>query len=68
MPLIKHEINLILTRSEDYAIYFATGETNFKIIDTNLYVPDVPLSIQNNGKLLQQLKSGFKRTSNWNKY
>ena len=26
------------------------------------------LSTQDNAKLLQQLKSGFKRTINWNKY
>ena len=28
----------------------------------------VTLSTQDNEKLLQQLKSGFKRTINWNKY
>ena len=28
----------------------------------------VTLSTQDNAKLLQQLKSGFKRTVNWNKY
>ena len=33
-----------------------------------LYVPVVTLSTQDNAKLLQQLKSGFKRTINWNKY
>ena len=33
-----------------------------------LYVPVVTLSIQNNTKLFQQLKSGFKRTINWNKH
>ena len=26
------------------------------------------LSAQNNEKILQQLKTGFKRTINWNKY
>ena len=31
-----------------------------------LYVPVVTLSTPNNRKLLQQLKSGFKRTTNWN--
>ena len=46
----------------------ATGETKFKITDTKLYVPVVTLSIQDNVKLLQQLKSGFKRKINWNKY
>ena len=36
--------------------------------DTKLYIPVVTLSTQNNAKLIQQLKSGFKRTINWNKY
>ena len=34
----------------------------FTIIETNLYVPVVTLSTQDNAKLLSQLKSGFKRT------
>ena len=32
------------------------------------HIPVVTLSTQDNAKLLQQLKSGFKRTVNWNKY
>ena len=40
----------------------------FAITDTKLYVPVVTLSTQDNAKLLQQLKPGFKRTINWNKY
>ena len=40
----------------------------FSITDTKLYVPVVTLSTQENAKLLEQLKSGFKRTINWNKY
>ena len=35
--------------------------------DTKIYVPVVTLSTQDNAKLLQQLKSGFKRTTYWNK-
>ena len=46
----------------------ATGETKFKTTETKLYVPFVTLSTQDNATLLQQLKSGFKRTINWNKY
>ena len=34
----------------------------------NLNVVVVTLSTQDNVKLLDQLKSGFKRTINWNKY
>ena len=40
----------------------------FEITDTKLYVPVVTLSTQENAKLLQQLKSGFKRVINCNKY
>ena len=34
----------------------------FKITDTKLYVPVVTLSKENNTKLLEKLKFGFKRT------
>ena len=40
----------------------------FQIADTTLYVPVVTLSKENDIKLLEQLKSGFKRTIKWNKY
>ena len=33
-----------------------------------MYVPAVTLSAENDNKLLEQLKSGFKRTIKWNKY
>ena len=39
----------------------------FTITDTKLYLPLEILSTQDNAKLLQQLKSGFKRTINWSK-
>ena len=40
---------------------FCNWETKFKITDTQIYVPVVTLAIQDNEKLLQQLKSDFKR-------
>ena len=40
----------------------------FEITDTNLYVPAVTLSTEDDNKLLEQLKTGFKRTIKWNKY
>ena len=40
----------------------------FKITDCKLYVPVVTLSAENDNKLLEQLKAGFKRTITWNKY
>ena len=45
----------------------AIQATTFAITNTKLYVL-VTLSTQGNAKLLQKLKSGFKRTINWNKY
>ena len=45
-----------------------TEETKVIITDIKLYVTAVNLSNQNNEKLYQQLKPGFKRTINWNKY
>ena len=68
MPLINCEVNLILTWSKDCVITNSTGAGKFKITETKLYVPVVTLSTQDNAKLLQQLKSGFRRTINWNKY
>ena len=68
MPLINCEINLIFTWSEDCVISSATGKIKLKKADTKLYVPVITLSTRDNLRLLQQLKSGFKRTINWNKY
>ena len=68
MPLINCEVNLILTCSPTCVISSVTGETKFKITEIKLYVPVVTLSTQDNAKLLQQLKSGFKRTISWSKY
>ena len=68
MLLINCEVNLILTWSSTCVISNSTGARRFAITDTKLYVPVITLSTQDNSKLLQQLKSGFKRVSNWNKY
>ena len=68
MPLINCEVDLILILSSTCVITNSTGVGKFEVSDAKLYVPVVNLSTQNNTKLLQQLKSGFKRTINWNKY
>ena len=68
IPLINCEVNLILTWSSTCVITNSDGARTFAITDTKLYVPVVTLSIQENTKFLQQLKSGFKRVINWNKY
>ena len=65
MPLINCEVELILNWSANCVI-ISTNVANqnpiFTTTETNLYVPVVTLSTQNNAKLLPQLKSGFKRT------
>ena len=71
IPLISLEINLILTWSANCVIVptnIANQNATFAITNTGLYVPVVALSTQENAQLLQQLKSGFKRVINWNKY
>ena len=68
MPIINCEEELILTWSKNCVISSATGETKFAITETKLYVPVATLSTEDNAKLLQQLKSNFKRKINWNKY
>ena len=82
IPLINCEVSLTLTWSENCVITSkATREANpavaeinnpinaiFKIPDCKLYVPVVTLSAENGNKLLDQLKTRFKRTIKWNKY
>ena len=71
MPLINCEVNLILKWSSTcvpVSTNDATQNATFAIADIKLYDPIVTLSTQENTKFLQQLKSGFKRVINWNKY
>ena len=72
MPLINCEVELILTWSTNCVLADMTvnaaanpatvvpSGATFKITDTKLYVPVVTLSKENDIKLLEQLKSGFK--------
>ena len=71
MPLISYEIELILDWSANCVIIYTNVDgqvPTFTITETNLYIPVVTLSTQDNSKLLPQLKNGFKRTITWNKY
>ena len=82
IPLINCEVELILTWSKNCVLADMTERAaqgnnpatvapvllEFEITDTKLYVPVVALSKKNDIKLLEQLKSGFKRTIIWNKY
>ena len=67
---INLEIKLDLNWSKNRIIVAnnANQDTRFSITDTKFYVPVVTLSIEDNTKLLEQIKSGFKRKINWNKY
>ena len=71
MPLINCEVNLILNWSRNCFIVSsndANQNATFAITDTKLCVPLAPLSTQDNAKLLQQLKSSFKRVIHWSNY
>ena len=68
MPLINYEVSLLLIWTSTSVITNSTGKGRFTITDTKLYLPVVTLSTQYNAKLFQQLKSGFRRAINWNKY
>ena len=71
MPLINCEIELILTWSKNCVIIYTdvdNQDPTLTITVTNLYVPIVTLSTQDNAKLLPHLKSGFKRAISWKKY
>ena len=68
MSLISCEINLTITWSSTCFITNSTGLRRFTVTDTKICITVVTLSAQDNEKLLQQLKSGFKRTIKWKKY
>ena len=71
MPLTNCEIKLILTWSAGCVIIYtdvADQFPTFSMTESNLYIPVVTLSTQDNAKLLPQLKSDFKKTISWNKY
>ena len=65
MSSINCEINLILAWSANCIICEAQRATTFQVPDTKRFVPVVTLSTQDSIKLMQQLKSGYKSTINW---
>ena len=77
IPLVNREVALAVSWSATCVItntekrILVAGQPNrgvsptnatFKITDTKMYVPVVTLSVENDNKLLDQLKTGFKRT------
>ena len=74
IPLINCEVEIILTWTKNCVLADMTVANNppsgleFQITDTKLYVSVVTLSKENDIKLSEKLRSGFKRTIKWNKY
>ena len=77
IPLINCEITLILPWYKEYVLVGrafrgppaaaancvnSPTSAKFEITDCKLYVPVVTLSAENDNKLLEQLKSGFRRS------
>ena len=65
---INCEVSRHLNCSKNCAIVATNAATIFSINVTKLYILVVTLSTEHNAKLLEQLKSAFKRTISWNKY
>ena len=80
IPLINCEITLVLSwykkcvlvgrvhRGPPTAAINSPTGAKFEITDCKLYVPVVTLSAEIDNKLLEHLKSGFRRSIKWNKY
>ena len=74
IPLINCEVEIIITWTKNRVLADMTVANNrptgleFQLTDTKLYVPVVILSKENDIKLLEKLKSGFKETIKLNKY
>ena len=67
MLLINSKTNTFFTWSAEFIMVTKTvvnQEPKFAITDTKLYVSNVTLSVQDNAKLLQQLKTDFRGTIN----
>ena len=60
--------SILKTWTSNSIITNSTGAGTFAITDIKIYVLVMTLSTQDIAKLLEQLKSGFKRTIKWNKY
>ena len=62
--------NALPAEGDNPAVAAINNPTNaeFSITDCKLYVPVVTLSAENENKLLEQLKTGFPLTVEWNRY
>ena len=66
VPLINCEISLTLSWSQNFVVNPPIAAINNPTAATLFSV--ITLSAEEDNKLLDQLKSGFKRTVKWNKY
>ena len=66
--MINIKIYIILNWTKHSVISNAVTATTFQITKTELYVPVVTLNTENNKKLSELLRKGFKRSVFWNEY
>ena len=62
------ELSSTIVSNVKPAVNASATNATFKITDRKLYVPVVTLSNKSNKKLLEPLRTGFKRTIKWNNY
>ena len=68
MPLINCKIKLNLTWKKECVLSTDAGAAVFIINDTEMYVPVVTLSKEDNKDFIEQQNKGFQRSIYWNKY
>ena len=68
MRLINCKIKLNLTWKKEWVLSNQTGNAVFIINDTNLHVPVVTLSKEDNKDFIEQQNKGFQRFIYWNEY
>ena len=68
MPLINCKIKLSLTWKKECVLLNNDGNAVFIINDTNMYVPVVTLSKEDNKDFIEQQNKGFQRSIYWNEY
>ena len=68
MPLINCKIKLNLKWKKECVLSTDDGNAVFIINDTNLYVPVVTLSKEDNKDFIEQQNKGFQRSIYWNEY
>ena len=68
MPLINCKIKLNLTWKKECVLSTDNGNAVFIINDTEMYVPVVTVSKEDNKDFIEQQNKGFKRSIYWNEY